>query len=64
MRLQTHKRMYELLQIEESESVVDFFIVITRPVNQIKICGKMSTSRSIVVKILWPLLLKFDHVYP
>ena len=34
VRLQTHKRTYELLQMEESESITDFFTRVTKLVNQ------------------------------
>ena len=62
VKLQTHKRTYELLPLEESLSVANFFTRVIRLVNQIKMCGKMLTSRSIVVKILRSLLINFDHV--
>lgn len=62
VRLQTHKRIYELFHMEENESVGDFFIRVTRLVNQIKMCGEVMLFRSIVAKILRSLLPKFDHV--
>lgn len=43
-------------------SVVDFFTGETRLVNQIKMCGEVLTSSSIVEKILRSLFPKFDHV--
>lgn len=39
VRLQTHKRMYEFLQMDGSESVSAFFTRVTRLVNQIKMYG-------------------------
>ena len=33
VRLQTHKRTYELLQMEDSESISDFFTRVTKLVN-------------------------------
>ena len=48
VRLQTHKRTYELLQMEDSESISDFFTRVTKLVNQIKICGEALTTRAIV----------------
>lgn len=33
-RLQTHKRMYELIQIEATKIVVDFFTRVTKLVNK------------------------------
>lgn len=62
VRLQTHKRTHELIQMEESESVTDFFTRVTRLVNQIKMCEEVLTSRLIVAKILRSLLPKLDHV--
>lgn len=38
VKLQTHKIMYELLQMEETEGVTDFFNKVTK-LNQIKTCG-------------------------
>lgn len=54
--------MYELLQMEESESIAGFFTRVIRSVNQIKMYGEVLTSRSVVTKILRSLALKFDHV--
>ena len=62
VRLQTHKRTYELLQMEDNESITDFFTKVTKLVNQIKVCGEVLTSRSVVGKILRSLAPKFDHV--
>ena len=62
LRLQNRKRTYELLQMEESESIIDFFTRVTKLVNQIKLCGETLTTRSVVAKILRSLDLKFDHV--
>ena len=62
VRLQTHKRTYELLQIEDSESISDFFTRVTKLVNQIKTRGEALTTRAIVSKILRSLAPKFDHV--
>ena len=33
VRLQTHKRAYELLQMEDNESITDFFTRVTKLVN-------------------------------
>ena len=62
VRLQTHKRTYELLQMEDSESISDFFTRVTKLVNQIKTCGETLTTRAVVSKILRSLAPKFDHV--
>lgn len=52
VRLQTLKRTYEMLHMEESESVFDFFTRVIRMVNQIKMYGEVLTSTSIVANIL------------
>ncbi|MCI24580.1 hypothetical protein A2U01_0045765, partial [Trifolium medium] len=62
VRLQTYKRQYELLQMEESEIVADFFTKVTKLVNQIKNYGEVITTKSIVAKILRSLAPKFDHL--
>ena len=62
VRLQTHKRMYDLLQMEDNESISYFFIRVTKLVNQIKVCREVLTSRSVVAKILRSLAPKFDNV--
>jgi hypothetical protein len=62
VRLQTHKRQYELLQMEDSETVTDFFTKVTRLVNQIKNCGEVITTKAVVAKILRSLAPKFDHL--
>jgi hypothetical protein len=47
--LQTHKRQYELLQMEENESILDFFTrVIIRFVNQIMVCGEVITTNLVI----------------
>ncbi|KAK2458009.1 hypothetical protein QL285_005216 [Trifolium repens] len=62
VKLQTFKRQYELLQMEESESIGDYFTKVTRLVNQIKGCGEVLTTKAVVAKILRSLLPKFDHL--
>lgn len=52
VRLQTHKRIYEFLHMEENERFTYLFTRAT----------KLLTSRSTVAKILRSLLPKFDHV--
>ena len=62
MRLQAHKRTYELFQMKDSESISDFFTRVTQLVNQIKVCEETLTTRVVVSKILRSLASKFDHV--
>lgn len=62
VKLQTFKRQYELLQMEDSETVSDFFTKVTRLVNQIKNCGEVVPTKAVVAKILRSLAPKFDHL--
>lgn len=62
VNLQNHKRMYELLKMEDNENMADFFSRVTSLVNQIKICAKVLTSKSVVSSILRSLAQKLDHV--
>jgi hypothetical protein len=62
VRLQTHKRTYGFLQMEDNKSITDFFTKGTKLVNEIKLSGEELTSRSVVGKILGSLAPKFDHV--
>jgi hypothetical protein len=62
VRLLTHKRQYKLLQMEENESIADFFTRVTRLMNQIKVCGEVITTKFVVAKILRSLTPKFDHL--
>jgi hypothetical protein len=60
--LQTHKRQYELLQMEENESVLDFLTRVIRFVNQIMVCGEVITTKLVIVKILRSLTPKFNYL--
>lgn len=62
VRLQTHKRQYELLQMEEKETVNDFFAKTGKLVNQMKACGESVSEQSLVEKILRSLSPRFDTV--
>src|ERR1043165_9345937 len=52
VRLQTHKRQFKLIQMEERESVNDYITCITHLVNQMKTCGETVTIPNVVAKIL------------
>ncbi|KAK2435242.1 hypothetical protein QL285_020317 [Trifolium repens] len=62
VRLQTHKRQYKLIQMEEKETVSDFFTRISKLVNAIKSCGEVVSTQNIVEKILRSLSPRFDHI--
>ncbi|GAU29444.1 hypothetical protein TSUD_150140 [Trifolium subterraneum] len=62
VKLQTYKRQFDLIQMEESETVSDYFTKVIKLVNQIKNCGEVIESKFVVSKILRSLTPRFDHV--
>ncbi|GAU24898.1 hypothetical protein TSUD_116230 [Trifolium subterraneum] len=62
VRLQTYKRQFELLQMEEKESVGDFVTRVTKLVNLMKGCDETMNDQSVVEKILRSLTPRFDIV--
>ncbi|MCI17002.1 retrovirus-related pol polyprotein from transposon TNT 1-94, partial [Trifolium medium] len=62
VRLQTHRRQYELIQMEEKETVSDFFTRISKLVNEMKSCGETVSNQNKVEKILRSLSPRFDHI--
>ncbi|GAU28814.1 hypothetical protein TSUD_21510 [Trifolium subterraneum] len=62
VRLQTYKRQFELLQMEEKESVGDFVTRVTKLINLMKGCGESMNDQSVVEKILRSLTPRFDIV--
>ncbi|XP_050916184.1 uncharacterized protein LOC127131298 [Lathyrus oleraceus] len=62
VRLQTHKRQFELLQMEEKETVNNYVTRVTRLVNQMKSCGEAISEQNIVSKVLRSLTPRFDNI--
>ncbi|XP_058784690.1 uncharacterized protein LOC131659529 [Vicia villosa] len=62
VRLQTHKRQFELTQMEDKETINDYVTRITRLVNQIKSCGETILEQNVVSKILRSLTSRFDNI--
>ncbi|GAU41877.1 hypothetical protein TSUD_367420 [Trifolium subterraneum] len=62
VRLQTYKRQFELLQMEEKESVGDFVTRVTKLLNLMKGCGETMSDQSVVEKILRSFTPRFDIV--
>lgn len=60
--LQTQKRLYELIQMEENNIISDFFTKITRLMNHTKMCGEVMSTKSIIANILISLFLKVYHI--
>ncbi|GAU38503.1 hypothetical protein TSUD_396200 [Trifolium subterraneum] len=62
VKLQTYKRQFDLIQMEESETVNDYFTKVIKLVNQIKNCGEVIEAKFVISKILRSLTPRFDHV--
>ncbi|XP_006576068.1 uncharacterized protein [Glycine max] len=62
VRLQTMRRQYELMQMEDTEKIADFFNRIIKLTNSMKLCGETITESTIVEKISRTLTLRFDHI--
>ena len=48
--------------MKENEIIGNFFTMLTRLVNQIKMCGEVIPTKSIFAKILRSLPPKFNHI--
>lgn len=62
MRLQTHERQLELIQMEEKETISEFTSRITRLINQVRLCRETITKQYVVDKILRSLTSRFGNV--
>ncbi|GAU10005.1 hypothetical protein TSUD_413720 [Trifolium subterraneum] len=62
VRLTTWKRQFELLQMDENESIVDYFNKITNITNQMKSCGSTVSDGDMVEKVIETLSSKFDYI--
>ncbi|XP_073222329.1 uncharacterized protein [Cicer arietinum] len=62
VRLQTHKRQFELLQMEDKETINDYVTRVTRLGNQMKSCGEVVSEQNFVSKVLRSLTPRFDNI--
>nr|XP_012567459.1 uncharacterized protein LOC105851294 [Cicer arietinum] len=62
VKLQALRRQYELLQMEEAESVVDYFNHVQTITNHMKTNGEVMIDLVIIEKILRTLTQRFDHI--
>ena len=62
VKLQTLRRQYELLAMEETESVAEYFTKILTLTNQMKCCGEQIKEQLVIEKVLRTLTSKFDHI--
>ncbi|XP_019429256.1 PREDICTED: uncharacterized protein LOC109336886 [Lupinus angustifolius] len=62
VKLQTMRRRYELLQMEENETISDYLTKIMSLTNQMKACGEEIRDQSVIEKVLRTLTPKYDHI--
>lgn len=62
VKLQTLKRQFELMQMENTEKISDYFTRILTLTDQMKACGDTVTDQSIVEKIMRTLTARFDYI--
>ncbi|XP_019455152.1 PREDICTED: uncharacterized protein LOC109356282 [Lupinus angustifolius] len=62
VKLQTLRRQYELIQMEENDKVGDYFTKVITITNQMKGCGEVVTDLTIIKKIMRSLPQKFDYI--
>ncbi|XP_019433850.1 PREDICTED: uncharacterized protein LOC109340583 [Lupinus angustifolius] len=62
VKLQTLRRQYELIHMEESDKVGEYFTNVLTITNQMKGCGEVITDLMIIEKIMRSLPQKFDFI--
>ncbi|GAU25734.1 hypothetical protein TSUD_216650 [Trifolium subterraneum] len=62
VRLTTWKRQFEMLQMDENESIAEYFNKITNITNQMKSCGSTVSDGDMVEKVIGTLSSKFDYI--
>ncbi|XP_019427166.1 PREDICTED: uncharacterized protein LOC109335487 [Lupinus angustifolius] len=62
VRLQTMRRQYELMEMEMSERIAQFFNRIISLMKQMKACGEVIKDQTIIEKVLRTLTPSFDHI--
>ncbi|XP_019451813.1 PREDICTED: uncharacterized protein LOC109353910 [Lupinus angustifolius] len=61
-KLQTLRRKYDLIQMEENDKVGDYFTKVITITNQMKGCGEAATDLMIIEKVMRSLPKKFDYI--
>ncbi|XP_075488040.1 uncharacterized protein LOC142527188 [Primulina tabacum] len=62
IRLQTLRRQFELLQMEKTETISNFFTRMLALVNQMKANGEKFSPQQIVEKVLRSLTIQFEYI--
>jgi len=62
VKLQSYRRKYEMMQMEEDHKVSDYFSKMIEIMNLMKNCGENISGQMVVEKILKSLSQKFDFI--
>jgi CII-binding regulator of phage lambda lysogenization HflD len=62
IKLQALRRQYEMMQMNEQETISEYLARMLALTNLMKSCGEAMTDRSKIEKILRTLTEKFDHI--
>lgn len=62
VKLQSYRRKYEMMQMEEDRKVSDYFSKLTAIVNQMRTCGENIIDQMVAEKVLRSLSTKFDFI--
>ena len=62
VKLQSYRRKYEMMQMEEDQKVSDYFSKMNEIVNLMKNCGENISDQMVVEKVLRSLSQKFDFI--
>lgn len=62
VKLQSYRRKYERMQMEEDRKVSDYFSKLTAIVNQMRTCGENIIDQMVAEKVLRSLSTKFDFI--
>jgi len=60
VKLQSYRRKYEMMQMEEDHKVSDYFSKMIEIVNLMKNCGENISDHMVVEKVLRSLIQNFD----
>ena len=62
VKLQSPRRKYEMMQMEDEQKIGDYFSKLCSLVNQMQTCGEVLTDQMVVEKVLRSLTPKFDFI--
>ncbi|KAK2439455.1 putative mitochondrial protein [Trifolium repens] len=62
VKLQSYRKSYEMMQMEDDQKVSDYFSKLLAVVHQMQTCGENITDKMVVEKVLRSLNQKFDFI--